>query len=183
MLLIACSLLVGATGCKDRQGSSDETDAINIPPIGADPNRDRPRTFFPAELQQADTSFNKFVDDVLQICQTGDYDRFCGLFAAADAPPARDDFARIWRGVSEIKLVSIYPARPNEYFVHAIARLRQADSRRRLQRDVVVHAFKELDEWRISGAPQEIARKVLHADSRPAGGGSAGSQPASAAAP
>jgi hypothetical protein len=87
-------------------------------------------------------------------------------------PPSHDDFKRIWAGVGEVAVVSVHRTKeePPQYFVHAIVKLRQEDSLKRTKRDIVVRVYKELEEWRISGAPKEIQRKILIADSQPASG-------------
>jgi hypothetical protein len=167
-LAVVAALLAGwCCGCGDNtQAESD----LDIPQLGGEPGADPPKIKFPPECQQDDVSVNTFITRVLDICQRGDYDKFCALFGISEVPPSHDDFKRIWAGVGEVSVVSVHRAKeePPQYFVHATVKLRQEDSLKRTKRDIVVRVYKELDEWRISGAPKEIQRKILIADSQPA---------------
>lgn len=169
--LFALALLAGCGSGEETEAGLDYEDLVEVQP-GAVP----PRIKFPAEWQQEDPSVNEFVSNVLDICQRGNYDKFCSLFGINEVPPSHDDFQRIWGGVSEVAVRSIHPGPqdPPQYFVHAVVKLRKPDAQKRLQRDIVVRIFKELNEWRISGASKEIIRKVLIADSQPASAPAAG---------
>lgn len=168
--LLAVGLLAGCRGSEQNEAGLDFEDMVEV-----QPNAVPPRVHFPAECQQADPSVNEFVSDVLDTCQRGNYDKFCNLFGINEVPPSHDNFQRIWGGVSEVAVRSIHagPQDPPQYFVHAVVKLRKPDAQKRLQRDVVVRVYKELNEWRISGASKEIIRKVLVADSQPAASGPA----------
>jgi hypothetical protein len=160
-------------GCRDGEDTGPGIDYGDL--VEVQPDAEPPKIKFPAECQQEDRSLNEFVTRVLGICQRGGYDDFCNLFSISEVPPSHDEFKKIWSGVGEIAVRSIHmaPVRPDDpapaqYFVHAVVKLRREDARKRLERDVVVRVFKEMDQWRISGAPKEIVRKVLIADTQPA---------------
>jgi hypothetical protein len=159
--LLATGMIAGCRPDDDFDGPGIDRDDL----VKAQPDAEPPKVKFPAECQHEDVSLNTFVAHVLDICQRGDYDRFCNLFGISDIPPGYDDFRRIWGGVGEIAVQSLHLGSedPPQYFVHAIVKLRRPDAQKRLQREVVVRVFKELDEWRISGAPSEVVRKVLDA--------------------
>lgn len=163
MLLIALS-----AGCND-DGADDNS--LDPKPISVDnPEAEKPRIHFPPECQQEDPSLNAEIEQVLKVCEQGDYDGFCKRFGIAEVPPSYDEFKRIWHGVREISIRSVHAGRPDplEYYVHAIVKLREPDNQKRSERDIVVRVFKEMGEWRISGASKDVVRKVLIADSQPA---------------
>lgn len=168
---LACIAVLGAgllTACNDED---PDDQSLTLPSmLEVQPGAEPPKIKFPAEWHQADPTVNAFIMRVLDICQRGDYDRFCSLFGISDAPPGYDDFKRIWGGVGELAVRSVRMGSddPPQYFVHTTVKLRQADSQKRTERAAVIRVFKELDDWRISAAPQDIVRKVLIADSQPA---------------
>ncbi len=179
-------LLLG--GCR---GGGDETtsvtDDISLPPLARQkPDAPRPVTHYPPELRPPDAAFNRFVEQFLESCEWGDYDRFCGSFASTATPPGLDDFKRVWHGVKDISVTHLYsgsrdPEKP-EYYVHAVVHLRDGDNRGRTRRDAVIWAFKENGEWRMSPAPAELAGKVLAAASQPVGGEAESAESATSAA-
>jgi hypothetical protein len=157
------------TGC--RRGSETDEAEIDVPTIvEQDPTADRPSVDFPPSCQQADAKLNAFITQVLKVCEEGDFDGFCQFMGTTERPPSQDDFKRLWHGIGRISVKSVRgtESEPPQYFVHAVARLRKPDNEKRTERDIVIRVFKEADEWRISGAPKEIVRKVLAADSQPA---------------
>lgn len=161
---------VGA-GCR---GSAENTEAeIDVVPLShADPSAERPSVKFPPACQQADQALNAFVVRVLEVCEQGDYDGFCQFLGTTERPPTQEAFKRLWGGIREIEVKSVRATEGEkpQYFVHAIARLRKPDSEQRTERDIVIRIYRETDEWRISGAPKEITRKIIAADSQPASG-------------
>lgn len=168
-LILFSALLGGMVACNDEAdvdgASIDREDLVKV-----EPDAVPPKVKFPIERHHEDDSLNAFVLEVLDICQRGDYDKFCNLFGISEIPPGYDDFKRIWGGVGEIVVQSIHQGSedPPQYFVHAVVKLRRPDAQNRLQREVVVRVFKELDDWRISGAPSEVVRRVLNAATQPA---------------
>lgn len=179
-----------AAGCKDDWAADNSMDPKPI--VEDQPDAEPPRIQFPPEARQEDASLNAEIEQVLKVCEQGDYDGFCKRFGIAEVPPSYDEFKRIWHGVREISIQSVHAGRedPLEYFVHAVIKLRQEDNQKRTQRDIVVRVFKEMGEWRISGASKDAVRKVLMADTQPAPGstaepavGAGGETPAPSTAP
>ncbi|MBI4580688.1 MAG: hypothetical protein HY718_13355 [Planctomycetes bacterium] len=169
ILAVGMSVLVGATGC--RRTAEDREAKIDYKPLVEDkPDVDPPRIYFPADCQPKDPALTSFIERVLKVCEQGDYDPFCGLLATTEVAPSYDDFQRIWQGVREITVKSVRSAEtdPPQYFVHAVAKFREPDARNREERDVVIRIFKEMDQWRIAGAPKDIRRQILLADTQPA---------------
>lgn len=184
--LVAGALL----GACDRGGDTGSTEnGINLTPIAIEkPDLPRPVTRFPSELRTPNVAFNRFVEEVLEACEQGDYDRFCSKFASTSPPPGYEQFKRIWQGVKEITVSHLYsgsldPKTP-VYYVHAVVQLREADPRGRTRRDAVLWASMESDRWRMAVAPQELTAKVLAATTQPVGEGpEVVNNAASAAAP
>jgi hypothetical protein len=162
----------GSMGGCECQRSADEDVSIEVPKItDKDPNANRPLVYFPSRCQTEDITLNKFIEQALVVCAQGDYDGFRQLFGTSFTPPSKTDFERIWYNVVNVEVVSTHPGKqePPEYYVHAVVRLREPDRRNRSQRDAVVAIFKEADEWRMAPPSKEFVRKVLMADSQPAG--------------
>lgn len=172
VVMLAALVSLGSTaGC--RRSAEQDADMIDVPAISdLNPSAERPKTNFPAEWQQADKALNEFILKILDICHRGDYDKFCQLMATTESPPSQEDFKRIWQAVGDITIRSVRSDenKPPKYFVHALAKLRQSDPENRTERNLVIEVFKEMDQWRIAGAPKEAARVVLMADSRPTSG-------------
>ncbi len=168
-LALAVCLAVGSVGgCNERdegQGS------IDVQPLAdAQPETERPGIKFPIRTQQEDVSLNKFIGEVLRVCERGDYDGLCRLFGANDVPPTQAVFRKTWLGVREIEVVKVVKAKeePPIYLVHAAVRLREEDSKHRMERDVVIQVYKELDQWRMSGGTGEFDKELLLGTSQPA---------------
>lgn len=156
-------------GCR---GQGEEAQAnIDVPPLAVqDPDAETPRVHFPPDCQQDDKALNAFIAEALKICQEGNYDAFCAMLGTREVPPSLDDFHRIWRGVGDIAVISVRSdgQESPEYYIHALVRLREQDRKGRQERDLVIRAYREADQWRLSGVTKEIAQKVLVADSQPA---------------
>ena len=166
ILLGSLSLLAGC----DRQQDTGK-DMLNLPDLkGKNPDAEAPSVEFPVEWQQADATVNEFIRDVLDICHRGDYDKLCQSMATSDTPPSQEHFKRLWQGVGKIAVRSVRgDGKPDPtYYIHATVDLRQPDSEKRTQRELVVQVSKELGQWRLAAAPKEITGKVLRADSQPA---------------
>lgn len=170
MAMLSSSMVFVAIGGCEGQGETNTAEIDKEKLVIVDPDADRPTTHFPTELRQDDATLNEFILAVLKTCEEGDYDEFCRFLGATATPPSYDDFKRIWSGIREIEVVSVHAAEtdPPQYFVHAVAHLRREDRANRRERDIVLQVYEELGEWRISGAPKEIVRMILIADTQPA---------------
>ena len=165
----ACLAAAFVGGC--RNTGEEDQGKIDVPSIVDEkPGTERPATNFPRQAQQEDPTLNKFIDEVLRVCERGDYDGLCRLFGATDVPPTQAVFRKTWHGVREIEVVKVVKAKeaPPIYLVHAVVRLREEDSKHRMERDIVIRVFKELDNWRMSGGTGEFDKELLLGTSQPA---------------
>jgi hypothetical protein len=168
--------LASVGGCECEKSTSEEVTLDDEARIvtQSDPDAARPETYFPSRLRTDDESLNQFIDHALKVSHEGAYDDFRVLFGTAYNPPSYDDFAKVWHGIREIRIVSIHPFRrnprdPQTYLVHVEVTLRAPDSRDRTRRDTVVEIFREAGEWRLGAPPKEAIARVLAIDSQPAG--------------
>lgn len=171
--LAAALLTAGSFSCR-QEGKTDDEGIIDYKPIAEqDPDAAQPMVEFPSGTLTDDPALNQFIRDALKVCAVGDYDKFRQLFASTHRPPEQEDFTRIWHGVQGVFIQSVHgPVKDRDgqdtWYVHALVRLRKADSRNRNKRDAVVAVFKEEGEWRIGAAPQGVIRKILAASTQPA---------------
>jgi hypothetical protein len=158
-------------GCRHNQ-DPDIAILDKLSEAEANPSAERPKTYFPPEWQQPDKTINDFILKVLDTCHRGDYDKFCQFMATTETPPGQENFSKIWHVVGDITVRSVRSdgKTPPSYYVHAIAKLRRPDAQKRTQRNLIVRVFKEMDQWRIAAATQDVERKILVADSQPASG-------------
>src|SRR5205814_8947672 len=140
--------------------SQDEDNSIDQPPLSSsDPAAKRPVVYFPSDIRAKidDISLNKFVEDTLTICASGDYDRFRQLFGPSYTPPDKSDFDKIWYNVKNVQVVSVHAdaKEPPDYYVHAWVDLRQPDAHHRTRRDAIVAVVKQEGRWRLFRAPND----------------------------
>jgi len=161
-VLLAATL----TGCECQSdeglggGAVIDIEAI----VDKDPHAPRPRTDFPKEHQTQDPEVNRFIEHMLEVCERGDYDGFRQLFGTAQTPTGQDDFETVWKNVEKIRVMGLYPDRPDgpeSYYAHAVVGLREPDRKGRHQRDVVVQLFSEASEWRMGPASAEIIDRIM----------------------
>jgi len=166
-------IVAGSTGgCKcGRDVIVEDAMIDDVPLVEEKPDANPPRVNFPRSSQTDDVILNRFIEEVLMACERGDYDKFRQAFGTAYNPTSREDFRLYWENVETITVAGVYPNQQKkdspEYFLHTVVRLREPDRKGRQTRDAVVVLFKELGEWRLVPATNEIIRRVRAASTQP----------------
>ncbi len=166
-ILLAAAAVAGSMGgCEcGKEEVGEDHNALDRPTITEEnPQVERPNVYFPRDLMTEDVSLNKFVDKALNVCYEGDYDGFRQLFGASYKPPKETNFQAIWTQVRSVQVARIeqHPGKePPVYYLHAVVRLRNPDSKGRTRRDIVIAIFPEAGQWRLGNAPEEVTRFML----------------------
>jgi hypothetical protein len=183
VLLLGASGLVALACHKGNETAEDVS--MDLPPLAQSTGTKGPDVHYPDSLKAKtpNPELNTFIEEALQICSKGDYDRFRQLFGSNYTPTPRENFERIWKDVQSVEVISVHPdgkEPPNNYAVHVVVQLRKPDNRQKTRRDAVLAVFRENDRWRMGPTSREIWHKVLIADSQPAEGTT---RPATASSP
>ena len=167
----ASLVLIGLALAGCHKSNQQDDNSIDQPPLAQiEPEAKKPTVYFPRGFLTPDIKLNKYIEDALSICASGDYDGFRQLFGPSYSPPNKSDFDKIWHNVKSVQIASIHPDRrkdPPDYYVHAWVDLRQPDAHHRTRRDAIVAVKKDEGQWRLFQAPNDFVHRILVADSQP----------------
>lgn len=128
---------------------------------------------FPPSLRVEDDAVNGFVEEAMNACASGEYERFRRLWSVREEPLTRGEFDQGWQAVREIRILALekvrvnrngndHQASPDEGTIHylILAEVRfdpshRAGTRQPI-RDVTLLLLREQAEWRIARAPKAL---------------------------
>src|SRR5437868_2418429 len=106
LMILGCSGAAFAMAAGCRRGDQEVNVTMDTPPLlESNPNAKAVEVVFPREERQSDDTLNKFIEDALATCASGDYDRFRQLFGATYNPPNKADFDKIWYEVKNVRVL------------------------------------------------------------------------------
>jgi hypothetical protein len=161
-------LLLGlaVAGCRKDEPASE-------PPSATAP---APPTFdFPEDRRSDDPAVNEFINHVLAVCTSEDYDMFRLLWTAKQEPPSRQQFEKGWHAHRMIRIRELRKMKTAEGDIvwGALAQMEfDPELVPRPSREVVLLLVKENDQWRLAQAPPAV-RKALKPQTAPDDAGAA----------
>lgn len=177
--VLCAALLAAGTACRRAPEPPEPEPTAQEPQIHLPHDRPPPQFEFPAEVRSRNESLNRFIEDLREICQRGEYRRYRLAVSRRVDPLSEEQFRAAWLGTAKVRieairrlpdtpdlpeggygvLVRVIPRENSEFFIG--------------ERLIGVLVFQEDGRWVTAPAPPEVRdalrRLVAPESTQPAG--------------